>query len=202
MIISKSSVNTTALVFIRMNIYSTQPDPTTRRRTGKAAAPEGARRKALTMRVGQPRRWRPSEPAAPLAELERIYKADWYERPEVSRRQMVLGLFTDVAHHRGQAEVYMRAIGNEPPTTASEWRRHRRTGAGRRKGTSRIRLRRNTGRRLPPSGKTSRSQYAFKSPLGAILRRGSRNHCSRVTVSHLGLIPLGGRETCDPFPLA
>ena len=48
-------------------------------------------------------------------QLGRLYKVDWYERPEVSGRQLVLGMFTHTAHHRGQAEVYLRANGIQPP---------------------------------------------------------------------------------------
>ena len=47
--------------------------------------------------------------------LGQRYKVDWYERPEVSGRQLVLGMFTHTAHHRGQAEVYLRANGIQPP---------------------------------------------------------------------------------------
>jgi len=45
----------------------------------------------------------------------RMYKVDWYERPEVSGREMVVAMFVHTAHHRGQAEVYLRANGIKPP---------------------------------------------------------------------------------------
>ena len=47
--------------------------------------------------------------------LARSYKVDWYERPEVTGREMVLAMFVHTAHHRGQAEVYLRANGIQPP---------------------------------------------------------------------------------------
>jgi len=47
--------------------------------------------------------------------LNQTYKVDWYERPEVTGRQLVLGMFTHTAHHRAQAEVYLRANGIQPP---------------------------------------------------------------------------------------
>lgn len=49
------------------------------------------------------------------AKLDQSYKVDWYERPQVTGRQMVLGMFTHTAHHRAQAEVYLRANGIVPP---------------------------------------------------------------------------------------
>lgn len=48
-------------------------------------------------------------------QLTRLYKVDWYERPQVTGRELVLGMFTHTAHHRGQAEVYLRANGIQPP---------------------------------------------------------------------------------------
>jgi uncharacterized damage-inducible protein DinB len=48
-------------------------------------------------------------------QLGRAYKVDWYERPEVTGRQIVLAMFTHTAHHRAQAEVYLRANGIKPP---------------------------------------------------------------------------------------
>ena len=53
--------------------------------------------------------------AFPPERLERLYKVDWYERPDVTGRQLVLGMFVHTAHHRGQAEVYLRANGIQPP---------------------------------------------------------------------------------------
>ena len=49
------------------------------------------------------------------AQMDRQFKVDWYGRPSVSGRQLVLGMFTHTAHHRGQAEVYLRACGVKPP---------------------------------------------------------------------------------------
>src|SRR5579872_3429435 len=49
------------------------------------------------------------------AQLDKVYKVDWYERPEVTGRQLVLAMFVHTAHHRGQAEVYLRASGIKPP---------------------------------------------------------------------------------------
>lgn len=48
-------------------------------------------------------------------QMDRFYKVDWFERESVSGRQLVLGMFTHTAHHRGQAEVYLRANGIKPP---------------------------------------------------------------------------------------
>jgi uncharacterized damage-inducible protein DinB len=48
-------------------------------------------------------------------QLARAYKVDWYERPEVNGRELLLGMFTHTAHHRGQAEVYLRLKGIKPP---------------------------------------------------------------------------------------
>ena len=49
------------------------------------------------------------------AQLNKNYRVDWYERPEVSGREMVSAMFVHTAHHRGQAEVYLRANGITPP---------------------------------------------------------------------------------------
>lgn len=49
------------------------------------------------------------------AQLKQIYDVDWYERPKVNGREMVYGMFTHTAHHRAQAEVYLRANGITPP---------------------------------------------------------------------------------------
>ena len=48
-------------------------------------------------------------------QLERSYKVDWRERPEASGRQVILNMFVHTAHHRAQAEVYLRLNGIEPP---------------------------------------------------------------------------------------
>lgn len=48
-------------------------------------------------------------------QLERSIKVDWRGRPQVTGRQSLIGMFVHAAHHRGQAEVYMRAKGIKPP---------------------------------------------------------------------------------------
>lgn len=48
-------------------------------------------------------------------QLERNIKVDWRGRPQVTGRQLLIGMFVHTAHHRGQAEVYMRAKGIKPP---------------------------------------------------------------------------------------
>ncbi len=49
------------------------------------------------------------------AQMDQVYKVDWFEREQVTGRQLVLGMFVHTAHHRGQAEVYLRANGIKPP---------------------------------------------------------------------------------------
>lgn len=48
-------------------------------------------------------------------QLDRSYRVDWFERPTVTGRQLVLGMFNHTTHHRGQAEVYLRLKGIRPP---------------------------------------------------------------------------------------
>jgi uncharacterized damage-inducible protein DinB len=48
-------------------------------------------------------------------QLTKMQKVDWYELPEVTGRELLTGMFTHTAHHRGQAEVYMRIKGIKPP---------------------------------------------------------------------------------------
>ncbi|MBI3682283.1 MAG: DinB family protein [Acidobacteria bacterium] len=48
-------------------------------------------------------------------QMAKSYQVDWYGRPEVTGRQLVLGMFNHTTHHRGQAEVYLRAAGIKPP---------------------------------------------------------------------------------------
>jgi len=48
-------------------------------------------------------------------QLEKSIKVDWRGRPEVTGRQLLIGMFVHTAHHRAQAEVYMRAKGIKPP---------------------------------------------------------------------------------------
>ncbi|MEO8028933.1 MAG: DinB family protein [Bryobacteraceae bacterium] len=54
-------------------------------------------------------------PTVTPEQLTRMYKVDWVGRPEVNGRQMMLGMFVHTAHHRGQAEVYLRLKGVQPP---------------------------------------------------------------------------------------
>ena len=49
-------------------------------------------------------------------QLAKTFKVDWKGRPEASGRAMILNMFVHVAHHRGQAEVYLRLKGIEPPS--------------------------------------------------------------------------------------
>lgn len=49
------------------------------------------------------------------AQLGASYKVDWYERPSVSGDRLLLAMFVHTAHHRGQAEVYLRLKGIKPP---------------------------------------------------------------------------------------
>ena len=37
------------------------------------------------------------------AQLDKHYKVDWYQRPEVTGRELVFAMFVHTAHHRGQA---------------------------------------------------------------------------------------------------
>ena len=47
---------------------------------------------------------------------DKSMKVDWKGRPEATGRQMALNMFVHVAHHRAQAEVYLRLKGIAPPT--------------------------------------------------------------------------------------
>jgi len=46
---------------------------------------------------------------------EKMFGVKWRGRPEASGRQMIRGMFVHTAHHRGQAEMYMRLKGIKPP---------------------------------------------------------------------------------------
>jgi uncharacterized damage-inducible protein DinB len=48
-------------------------------------------------------------------QLKKQYQVDWYERPSASGSQILLGMYVHTAHHRAQAEVYMRANNVKPP---------------------------------------------------------------------------------------
>jgi uncharacterized damage-inducible protein DinB len=41
-------------------------------------------------------------------QLKKQYPVGWYERPDASGSQILLGMYVHTAHHRAQAEVYMR----------------------------------------------------------------------------------------------
>lgn len=50
-------------------------------------------------------------------QMQKPFKVDWKGRPpEVSGRLMILNMFVHAAHHRAQAEVYLRLKGIQPPT--------------------------------------------------------------------------------------
>jgi hypothetical protein len=51
----------------------------------------------------------------PKEQAKEIAKKLLAERSEVTGRELVLGMFVHTAHHRGQAEVYLRANGIKPP---------------------------------------------------------------------------------------
>jgi uncharacterized damage-inducible protein DinB len=48
-------------------------------------------------------------------QLKKEYPVGWYERPAASGSQILLGMYVHTAHHRAQAEVYMRANDIKPP---------------------------------------------------------------------------------------
>jgi uncharacterized damage-inducible protein DinB len=48
-------------------------------------------------------------------QLKKQYPVGWYERPDASGSQILLGMYVHTAHHRAQAEVYMRANNIKPP---------------------------------------------------------------------------------------
>ena len=48
-------------------------------------------------------------------QLKKQYPVDWFERPSASGSQILLGMYVHTAHHRAQAEVYMRANNIKPP---------------------------------------------------------------------------------------
>jgi uncharacterized damage-inducible protein DinB len=50
-----------------------------------------------------------------LEQMDKLYEVGWFERPKITGRELVWGMFTHTAHHRGQAEVYLRANGIKPP---------------------------------------------------------------------------------------
>ncbi len=48
-------------------------------------------------------------------QLKKQYPVDWFQRPTASGSQILLGMYVHTAHHRAQAEVYMRANDVKPP---------------------------------------------------------------------------------------
>ena len=48
-------------------------------------------------------------------QLNRMNKVDWVGRPEASGRMVLMNMFVHTAHHRAQAEVYLRLKGIKPP---------------------------------------------------------------------------------------
>lgn len=48
-------------------------------------------------------------------QFKKQFQVDWYERPRTSGAQILLGMYAHTAHHRAQAEVYMRANNIKPP---------------------------------------------------------------------------------------
>jgi uncharacterized damage-inducible protein DinB len=48
-------------------------------------------------------------------QLKQQYQVDWYECPKTTGSQILVGMFVHTAHHRAQAEVYMRANNIKPP---------------------------------------------------------------------------------------
>jgi uncharacterized damage-inducible protein DinB len=48
-------------------------------------------------------------------QMDKTFKVGWKGRPEATGRAMMLNMFVHVAHHRAQAEVYLRLNGIEPP---------------------------------------------------------------------------------------
>ncbi len=49
------------------------------------------------------------------ASLTASYKVNWEGMPTATGREILWAMFTHTAHHRGQAEVYMRVKGITPP---------------------------------------------------------------------------------------
>ncbi len=50
-------------------------------------------------------------------QLQRTWHiASFQGRPDINARDMIMNMFVHIAHHRGQAEVYLRLKGITPPT--------------------------------------------------------------------------------------
>lgn len=54
-------------------------------------------------------------PKLSAEQLAKSYKVDWREKPEATGREIMLNMFQHTAHHRAQAEVYLRLNGVTPP---------------------------------------------------------------------------------------
>jgi uncharacterized damage-inducible protein DinB len=48
--------------------------------------------------------------------LHKMYEVGWFQRPQVTGSQLLLGMYAHTAHHRAQAETYMRANNVTPPS--------------------------------------------------------------------------------------
>ncbi len=48
-------------------------------------------------------------------QFKKQFQVDWYQRPKATGAQILLGMYAHTAHHRAQAEVYMRANDIKPP---------------------------------------------------------------------------------------
>jgi uncharacterized damage-inducible protein DinB len=48
-------------------------------------------------------------------QFKKQFQVGWYQRPAASGSQILLGMYVHTAHHRAQAEVYMRANNIKPP---------------------------------------------------------------------------------------
>jgi uncharacterized damage-inducible protein DinB len=48
-------------------------------------------------------------------QLKKQFEVGWFDRPNATGSQILLGMYVHTAHHRAQAEVYMRANDVKPP---------------------------------------------------------------------------------------
>ncbi len=55
-------------------------------------------------------------PSLTPEQWDKSLKVNWEGRPEATGREMALNMFVHVAHHRAQAEVYLRLKNIVPPT--------------------------------------------------------------------------------------
>ncbi len=89
-----------------------EPMPLAVPRTIPKAEAKAVARKLLEESFDYCQRWAGRFTAAQLGTL---YTVDWFERPSVSGDRLMLAMFVHTAHHRGQAEVYLRLKGIRPP---------------------------------------------------------------------------------------